>query len=65
MIAYEEEPNYRSDAQQLYEIDPHARLSFSVLAPEVQNTKEAIGTFLFFSTSQRSLCKITTSIPIH
>ena len=49
----------------LYEIDPHARLSFSVLAPEVQNTKEAIGTFLFFSTSQRSLCKITTSIPIH
>ena len=49
----------------VYEIDPHARLSFSVLAPEVQNTKEAIGTFLFFSTSQRSLCKITTSIPIH
>lgn len=25
MIAYEEEPNYRSDAQQLYEIDPHAK----------------------------------------
>ncbi|WP_229775104.1 hypothetical protein [Segatella copri] len=49
----------------LYEIDPHAKASFSVLAPEVQHTKEAIGTFLFFSTSQRSLCKITTSIPIH
>ena len=25
MNAYEEEPNYRSDAQQLYEIDPHAK----------------------------------------